>query len=791
MDPLRALVTAPGCAVDGSAAAANPVASLVHQATHAAARSVADRIAGSSWATDPAASGGFELVGADGLPAAEGGGSFPAAVRPDGPGASPLLARAWSETAASPTASSRMAAVFDAAARAGPTGVQTHPAAPVDPRVFAHPATAHPLHWGGAYAAMPRHDPRLVHAASWTAPGAAFAPFAVPGHAFPAPMAREAVAPVAPVSSLAPTSASTSAPTSASATSATSASHDASALQAEAARVAAAMAADPRFEGSEFLHAMRSLAAGEPFVEPTAHGGAGGSVAATAVARDGGDARASQEEARSGGVREAGPGVESASASTSAEPPAAWRLEPIEARAELEARAEDMWRRAFNGEDVDVDSFVRDIVRLAKDEVATRGNEGQGVTRDDTAQIANLLSEVRAGIGSEPVAEGGPDGIVTSGGVSEAEERMLRAWAEGLLTGDELDETAAWLAEAREGAGASSASSSSAAAPSVASAMAAPGATVSGSYMYTVPAAENAFARAVAAGSKSVAEAFQEGMVLWNEGRVADSVRAFEAVLQSEPEHAGAWLMMGKAHAELDDDQRAIQCLERAVEADPYSLEALLALGVSYVNEQREDLALANLRAWVQHNPRFVGLEVEDDPYADGTPLDDVMRLMLRAEAWAPADPDVQEVLGVLYNVSRNYDSAATAFSRALAQRSDSWSLWNKLGASLTNGRRPDEALPALRCALSLRPTYARAILNVGITNAQRKDYEEAARSYAQALALNPGSRHMWGQLRVAAVTMARYDLLERCDAFDLDGAARLLGVAEPVRDLRERARPR
>ena len=54
--------------------------------------------------------------------------------------------------------------------------------------------------------------------------------------------------------------------------------------------------------------------------------------------------------------------------------------------------------------------------------------------------------------------------------------------------------------------------------------------------------------------------------------------------------------MLGSAHAEHDEDRKAIMCLERAVAEDPYHLEALLALGVSYVNELDSAKALRSLR---------------------------------------------------------------------------------------------------------------------------------------------------------------------------------------------------
>ena len=90
-----------------------------------------------------------------------------------------------------------------------------------------------------------------------------------------------------------------------------------------------------------------------------------------------------------------------------------------------------------------------------------------------------------------------------------------------------------------------------------------------------------------------------------------------------------------------------VACAERAVEEDPYNLDALVGLGVSYVNELDYDKSLAALKAWVTHNPKFHGLKVADagghDAYgAPDSKLDDVMHLMLKATAWDPSDPEVQ-----------------------------------------------------------------------------------------------------------------------------------------------------
>lgn len=216
---------------------------------------------------------------------------------------------------------------------------------------------------------------------------------------------------------------------------------------------------------------------------------------------------------------------------------------------------------------------------------------------------------------------------------------------------------------------------------------------LSGAAQARTQAAPGAEVEAVAGES----ELFARAVALLRAGRATEAAQAFEAELHERGDNAEAWRLLGKCHAELDADRSAIACLQRAVEHDPYNLDALLALGVSHVNEMQHRAALETLRAWVEHNPRFQGLRVEEDPHSDGSLLDGVTQLMLRAAAWAPKDAQVQEVLGVLYNVSHDYASAAAAFNRALAASGADPALWNKLGATHANGNRSEEAVPAYR----------------------------------------------------------------------------------------------
>lgn len=95
-------------------------------------------------------------------------------------------------------------------------------------------------------------------------------------------------------------------------------------------------------------------------------------------------------------------------------------------------------------------------------------------------------------------------------------------------------------------------------------------------------------------------------------------------------------------------------------------------------------------------------------------------------------DPDIQIGLGILSYTNGDFDRAKDCFEAALSVRPrvgfaflshgvriliyrQDYLLWNRLGSCLSNGNRPEEALGAYREALNIRPTYTRAIYNVGV----------------------------------------------------------------------------
>ena len=287
----------------------------------------------------------------------------------------------------------------------------------------------------------------------------------------------------------------------------------------------------------------------------------------------------------------------------------------------------------------------------------------------------------------------------------------------------------------------------------------------------------------------------EEGYREFHAGNMTAAIQAFEMELQQmDMDNATAWCMLGKCHAENDMDALAIQCLEEAVNRDPYSMDALLSLGVSYVNELNHVAALQNLKEWILHNPKFANLDVNgrDDLYAPSTTattttigtstdaaFDEVQRLLLSALDYQMQHnrndqnmtASVLEALGVVYNVSRDYDAAIDVLQQSCALRPHDYQLWNKLGATLANSgtERSEEALSAYHQALQIKPKYARAWLNMAIAHSNLQQYDDAARCYLQTLSINPNAEHCWSFLRIALTCIERDDLLPAATAHNLD----------------------
>lgn len=255
---------------------------------------------------------------------------------------------------------------------------------------------------------------------------------------------------------------------------------------------------------------------------------------------------------------------------------------------------------------------------------------------------------------------------------------------------------------------------------------------------------------------RSVNNPFEEGVKIIREGgNLSLAALAFEAAVQKEPQHLQAWTMLGSAQAQNEKELPAIRALEQALKVDPNSLEALMGLAVSYTNEGYDSTAYRTLERWLSVkypqiiNPKDLSSDA-DMGFTDRQLLHDrVTDLFIQAAQLSPSgehmDPDVQVGLGVLFYCAEEYEKAVDCFSSALAstesgtvnQQEQLHLLWNRLGATLANSGRSEEAIEAYEQALNINPNFVRARYNLGVSCINIGCYPEAAQHLLGALSMH------------------------------------------------------
>ncbi|KAI8917057.1 hypothetical protein DFJ77DRAFT_459010 [Powellomyces hirtus] len=279
---------------------------------------------------------------------------------------------------------------------------------------------------------------------------------------------------------------------------------------------------------------------------------------------------------------------------------------------------------------------------------------------------------------------------------------------------------------------------------------------------------------------------------------LTEAILVLEAQVQQDPENAQGWYELGIRQQENENDVGAIAALRQAVRHDPGLLDSWIALAVSFTNESAREDAYDALESWLTNSERYKSLAATPSGFQNRH--EDITNKYIAAARMAAEqdmDADVQVGLGVLFNISEEYNKAIDCFEAALSIRPQDYMLWNKLGATSANAQYSERAIEAYFHALEINPSYVRARYNLAISCIQMSQYREAAEHLLGALSVqnnnlnavlaetkgkgradendiasmhNVQSSTVWSTLKTLADGhLRRHDLAEACEKRDLD----------------------
>lgn len=197
--------------------------------------------------------------------------------------------------------------------------------------------------------------------------------------------------------------------------------------------------------------------------------------------------------------------------------------------------------------------------------------------------------------------------------------------------------------------------------------------------------------------------AYEIGCILMENGaKLSEAALAFEAAVQEDPRHVDAWLKLGLVQTQNEMEYSGIGALEECLRLDPQNLEGMVTLAISYINEGYDVSAFKMLDKWLE--TKYPDLVVPND--SSQTNIDRysmnqaiTLRFLQVVNKLPQVDASLQLGLGILFYSNDDYDKTVDCFRAALAVRPDDELMWNRLGASLANSNRSEEAIQAYRKA--------------------------------------------------------------------------------------------
>lgn len=252
-------------------------------------------------------------------------------------------------------------------------------------------------------------------------------------------------------------------------------------------------------------------------------------------------------------------------------------------------------------------------------------------------------------------------------------------------------------------------------------------------------------------------------LALFKGDELKEAIPEFEALRRNavpdSPDALRATVLIGMSYYGLGDYGKAAPYLKQAVDADPNSLELLLALEHSYLWSHQFKYVLDVYHKILTLNPDSAEADMVAGEAMDEMKNNEGATAMFRAAVKAdPKLPDVHFGLGYLLWTQKRYPDAAKEFQAELANDPQHAQALLYLADADIQMNQVDDARPLLERVVKLDPTLALAHLDLGILASEAGHNEEALREFLLAEKKTPEDVSVHWRLAKLYRAMGRKD---------------------------------
>ena len=230
-----------------------------------------------------------------------------------------------------------------------------------------------------------------------------------------------------------------------------------------------------------------------------------------------------------------------------------------------------------------------------------------------------------------------------------------------------------------------------------------------------------------------MSEKIDKAMALFKERRYKESIDAFSAVLESEPDNADVYNNMAVAYSCDSNIEQAEVYFTKAIELDPQLAQAYINLSDLYYKKGDLASAVGTLQKGsyeLENNLTIAHLLAR--VYIDDQRWEDAIFELEKVLDGEPENYDAYYDLGHVMFELGDYESAISNFENVTEYRQDSELLYYALAQAYEANNEIDKAISNYLKSIAVNDKFSLAYKKVAVLFMARNDFEDALEYFAE-----------------------------------------------------------
>ena len=221
-------------------------------------------------------------------------------------------------------------------------------------------------------------------------------------------------------------------------------------------------------------------------------------------------------------------------------------------------------------------------------------------------------------------------------------------------------------------------------------------------------------------------------------GKYEEAERVLLEVLKIDNKNVDAYMGLSRVYERLKQRHKAIDILQRAINAGIKSEDIYFEIGVLYDYEKHHNKAIENYqRALEIKSDDHYALNNMGGCYYEICEYDKAIESYQKALDIKPDKHEAYNNMGSAYGEKGELDKAIESYQKAIDIKPDFHEAYNNMGVAYNNKGETAKAIACHQKALEIKPDFYQARHNLGYVYEQKGELQQAIQQYKKAIQIN------------------------------------------------------